>query len=92
MARAAAVLALPLGDLADDADEQAPVPQAHLVDRQLQGEGRAVLAEADDLPADADDLGLAGAEVVVRGSRPVRSCRARASSRPSFRPMTSAAA
>ena len=42
---------------------------AHLADRQLHREGRAVLALADDDAADADDAPLAGREVAGRGSR-----------------------
>ena len=52
---------LPLGQVADEAGEEAPVARAHLADRKLHRKGRAVLALADDDAADADDAPLAGA-------------------------------
>ena len=56
---------LPLGQVADEAGEEAPVAGSHLADRQLHREGRAVLALADHDPADADDAPLAGAAVAL---------------------------
>ena len=56
---------LPLGQVADEAGEEAPVAGAHLADRQLHREGRAVLALADDHAADADDAPLAGAQIAL---------------------------
>ena len=52
---------LPLGQIADEAGEEALVARAHLADRKLHRKGRAVLALADHDAADADDAPLAGA-------------------------------
>ncbi len=54
---------LALGDVADDAGENPPLTQPDLAHREIHWEGAAVLATADDLAADADDLPLAGPEV-----------------------------
>ena len=54
---------LPLGQVADEAGEEALVARAHLADRKLHREGRAVLALADHDAADADDAPLAGRQV-----------------------------
>src|SRR6267142_420205 len=56
----------PLGDIANDADEQRLVPVPRLADRQFYWERRAVLAAAFHLAADADDLALARALVVFQ--------------------------
>ena len=53
--------AFALGQVADDADEERSPGLVRLADRKLHREGRSVLAPADDLAADADDLALAGA-------------------------------
>ena len=45
------------------ADEDAPFAQPGLGHGQIQREGRAVLPQADDLAADADDLLLAGWQI-----------------------------
>ena len=57
---------LEVGDVAGDAGEHAPVAQVQLADGEVHGEGRAVLAQADHLAADADDLLLAGRPVVLQ--------------------------
>ena len=56
---------LPLGQVADEAGEVVPLAGAHLADRQLHREGRAVLALADHDAADADDAPLAGGEIAL---------------------------
>ena len=56
---------LPLGQVADEAGEQARAGPICLADRQLHREGAAVLAPPDDDAADADDAPLAGAAVAV---------------------------
>jgi hypothetical protein len=48
----------------DDADEAAESPDLHLPHRQVHGEGGAVLASPLHLTADADDVPLAGLEIV----------------------------
>ena len=62
---------LPFGEIADEASEEALIARAHLADRKLHREGRAVLALADDDATDADDAALAGqhvsAEIAVVG-------------------------
>ena len=70
---------LALGQVADEAGEEAPVARAHLADGQLHGKGRAVLALADDDAADADDPPLAGASGSAGDSRRGPPGRARAS-------------
>ena len=55
-----------VGDIAGDAGEHALVAHVQFADREVHGEGGAVLAQADDLAADADDLLLAGGQVVVQ--------------------------
>ena len=54
---------LPLSKVADESGEEAPVAGAHLADRELHGEGRAILALTGDDAVDADDALLAGGEV-----------------------------
>ena len=54
---------LALGQVADEAGEEALIARAHLADRKLHRKGRAVPALADDDPADADDSPLSGAEI-----------------------------
>ena len=54
---------LPLGQVADEAGEEAAVAGPHLADLELHGKGRAVLALAGDDAVDADDALLAGGEV-----------------------------
>src|SRR3989304_7410611 len=54
---------LPLGEIADEAGEEAAFPRLHLADCKLHGEGRAVLAQAGDHPVDADDALFAGGEI-----------------------------
>ena len=54
---------LPLGEVADEAGEEALLARPHLADRELHGEGRAVLALADDHAVDADDALLARGEI-----------------------------
>ncbi len=56
---------LALGQVADEAGEEAPIAGAHLADRELHREGRAVLALADDDAADADDAPLAGPQIAL---------------------------
>ena len=56
---------LPLGQVADEAGEEALVARSHLADRKLHREGRAVLALADHHAADADDAPLAGAQIAL---------------------------
>ena len=51
--------ALAIGDVAQDAGEEHLVAVANLADRKLDRELGAVLADRDQLAADADDLGLA---------------------------------
>ncbi len=51
---------LAFADVADNPREQPPDPELHFADGQIHREGRAVLAQADHLAADADDLFLAG--------------------------------
>ena len=60
---------LPLGQVADEAGEEAPVARFHLADRELHRKGRTVLALADHHAADADDAALAGVEVALADSR-----------------------
>ena len=50
-------------DVVDEADEDAAVADSRLADREFDGEGRAVLAAAEQRPALADDSGLAGAQI-----------------------------
>ena len=57
--------ALALGQIVDDADENRLAVLLRLADRQVHREGRAVLALADHLAADADDLASAGAVIIV---------------------------
>ncbi len=54
---------LPLGQIADESREEALAARAHLTDRKLHRERRAVLALADDDAADADDPPLAGPQI-----------------------------
>ncbi len=54
-----------VGDVAGNPGEHAAVAQVQLADGQVHGEGAAVLTQADHLPADADDLLLAGVQVVL---------------------------
>ena len=54
---------LALRDVADEAGEKALITRAHLPDRELHGEGRAVLTLADHEPADADDATLSGLQI-----------------------------
>ena len=56
--------ALALAEVMNDADEDRAALLLRLADRQVDRECRAVLALADDLAADADDLGLMGMQVV----------------------------
>ena len=56
---------LPLGQIANEAGEEALVAGLHLADGKLHREGRAVLALADDDAADADDAALAGAQIAL---------------------------
>ena len=85
--------ALALGDVADDAGEErrSSGSLTSLTARSI-GEGGAVLALADDLAADADDLRLAGAQVVVRCSRRAAPRYGSGMSILTFWPITSAAA
>ena len=55
-----------LGDVADDSREKSPRSKLYLADGEVHGEGGAVLAQADDLAADADDLLLPGGQVIVQ--------------------------
>ena len=55
--------ALPFGEVADEAGEKALVVGAHLADRELHREGRAILALADHHAPDADDAGFVGAQI-----------------------------
>ena len=54
---------LPLGEIADEAGEEAAFARLHLADCELHGKGRAVLALAGHHPVDADDALLAGGEI-----------------------------
>ncbi len=67
-----------IGDVADDPREQPSKAELHFADGQVHGERAAVLAQADDLAADADDLLLAGGQVVQRDSHRARGGRVRA--------------
>src|SRR5947209_7375918 len=62
---------LPFRQIADEAGEETLIARAHLADRELHRERRAILALADDDAADADDTALAGehvaAEITVMG-------------------------
>ena len=63
-------LGLPLSrQVVDDAGEVALAIDLVLADREMHGKGRAVLALAHDLAADADDLSLAGLAVLPDDSR-----------------------
>ena len=55
--------AAPIGDVADDAGEQPSASDAELADRKVDGKPTAALVKSLDLPADADDAGLAGVEI-----------------------------
>lgn len=55
--------ASPLGDVAEDAGEEASLSDVELADGQVDGEDGSVLAAAEDLAADADDAALAGLAV-----------------------------
>src|SRR5437588_9884530 len=54
---------LALGDVAQSPEEEALAAAAELGDREVEGEGRAVAAPSFDLPADADDVRLAGRQI-----------------------------
>jgi hypothetical protein len=56
--------ALSLRDVAHDAGEVARLAQAELADRELHGEGGAVLALSHHFAAGPYDLGLSGAQVI----------------------------
>src|SRR5208337_3074236 len=56
---------LAIGDVAGDPGELAPIPVLELADGQVHGEGRAVLAAAADLAADANDPLLPGLQVAL---------------------------
>ncbi len=56
---------LALGQVADEAGEEALRADLHLADRELHREGRTVLALADHDAADADDAPLAGAQIAI---------------------------
>ena len=55
---------LAAGEVVDHADEDGAALLLRLADREIHGKGRAVLALAHHLAADADDLALAGVQVV----------------------------
>ena len=56
---------LPLGEVADEAGEEAPVAHVHFADRELHGKRRAVVALPDHDAADADDPPLSGAQIAI---------------------------
>src|SRR5581483_7759456 len=56
---------LPFGEVADEAGEEPLIARAHLADRELHRECRAVAALADDNAADADDASLPGAHIAI---------------------------
>ena len=55
---------LALADIADEADKQRLAVDVHLADGQPHGKLLAVAPQPGDLPAAADDAGLAGAQIV----------------------------
>ena len=55
---------LALGHVVDQPGEHASAADGNLADGEVHGERRAVLAPADHLAADADDLALAGPQVI----------------------------
>ena len=69
---------LEVGDVAGDAGEHAAVAQVQLADGQVHRKGAAVLAQADHLAADADDLLLTRSSGNSRDSRRARAGTVRA--------------
>ena len=57
---------LAVGNVANDASEQPAPFQLHFADRQIHRECRAILAQPHDFTTDADDLLLAGGEIVAQ--------------------------
>ena len=55
-----------IGYVAGDPREHPPIAQRKLADGKMHGEHRAVLSQAGNLAADANDLLVAGCKVVVR--------------------------
>src|SRR5690348_9111326 len=55
---------LPLGQVANETGEIAPIARSHLADRQLYGKCRTILSLADDDAADSDNAALSGAAVL----------------------------
>ena len=64
---------LALGEVADEAGENAPFAEPRFADCELDREGAAVAVQRGRDPADADDLALAGRKIVAQ----IRSCRSR---------------
>ncbi len=56
---------LPLGEVADEAGEDAPLAEPGLADRELHREGAAVTVKPGRDPADADDLALPSGEIIL---------------------------
>src|SRR5216684_2598078 len=58
------------GQIVNDPDEDGLAVLPGFADREIHREGRSILAEADDLPTDSDDLAFAGSqEVFLRSYR-----------------------
>jgi hypothetical protein len=55
---------LAVGDVADDTDKDRITGITRLADRKIHRKHRPVFSPADDLPADPDDLFLAGAQII----------------------------
>ena len=83
---------LALGHVVHQAREHPPPADVDLADGEVHGEDRAVLAPADHLAADADDLPLARAAVVVQVGVVHARGRARASACLTLAPISSASA